>query len=69
MFLNIDSDGNGSMDYTEFVVAAIDMLQFLTEERLQAAFKLQDRENTGFINTKNIPIEQFFGQVDEDTKQ
>ena len=57
MFLNIDSAGTGSIEYTEFVVAAIDMLSFLTEERLQAAFKLQDRENKGFINTKNIPIE------------
>ena len=57
MFENIDSAGSGAIEYSEFIIASTDMSQFMTEERLQAAFQLLDSENKGYLNTKDIPIE------------
>ncbi len=39
---NIDMDKNGSIDYTEFVIATIDKNKLLSRERLVAAFKMFD---------------------------
>ena len=33
-----DSDGNGYIDYTEFVVATIDKKKLLSKENVQASF-------------------------------
>ena len=38
MFAKIDLDGNGSIDYTEFVMATINEQQLVTTERLKVAF-------------------------------
>ena len=35
---SLDKDGNGFIDYTEFITAAIDKVAFLNQENLRAAF-------------------------------
>jgi Ca2+-binding EF-hand superfamily protein len=35
---SLDKDGNGFIDYTEFITAAIDKTAFLNRENLRAAF-------------------------------
>ena len=35
MFKNIDIDGNGSIDYTEFVMATMNEKNLVTNEKLQ----------------------------------
>jgi Ca2+-binding EF-hand superfamily protein len=35
---SLDKDGNGFIDYTEFITAAIDKAAFLNRENLRAAF-------------------------------
>ena len=35
---SLDKDGNGFIDYTEFITAAIDKVAFLNKENLKAAF-------------------------------
>ena len=35
---SLDKDGNGFVDYTEFITAAIDKVAFLNKENLRAAF-------------------------------
>lgn len=40
---NVDSDKNGSIDYSEFISATIDKRKLLSKERLKAAFSIFDR--------------------------
>lgn len=49
MFSKIDCDGNGYIDYTEFVAAAMDLNDLLTEEKLQRAFDMFDQDKSGSI--------------------
>lgn len=35
MFAKIDLDGNGTIDYTEFVMATMDETRLITNERLK----------------------------------
>lgn len=43
MFFAVDTDGSGFIDYSEFVVAAMNEKNLLTNERLQQAFKMFDK--------------------------
>lgn len=43
MFAKIDLDGNGTIDYTEFLMAAVNQKKLLTDERLQMAFEMFDK--------------------------
>jgi len=78
LFDAIDTDGSGSIDYTEFVVATISEKNLLTKERLEASFKMFDRDNSGSIsadeikevlakgkNTSAATIENIIKEVDE----
>lgn len=38
----IDTDHNGKIDYTEFITATIDKKNFLSKDRLRAAFQIFD---------------------------
>lgn len=49
MFDAVDTDQSGYIDYTEFVVASANEKALLTNERLQAAFKMFDKDNSGMI--------------------
>lgn len=39
---SLDKDGNGYIDYTEFITAAIDKVAFLNREKLKEAFQILD---------------------------
>lgn len=39
-----DSDGSGEIDYSEWVVATMDKRKLLTNEKLEVAFNLFDRD-------------------------
>ena len=54
MFERIDLDGNGTIDYTEFVMATISEGNLVTEERLKQAFKMFDKDNSGALSPEEI---------------
>lgn len=54
MFKNIDIDGNGSIDYTEFVMASMNEKNIVTKEKLQQAFKMFDKDGSGTITADEI---------------
>lgn len=54
MFKKVDTDNSGYIDYTEFVVASIDESQLLNKEKLQAAFRMFDKDGSGSISTDEI---------------
>lgn len=49
MFNEIDMDGNGTIDYTEFVMATMNEKTVLTNDKLEQAFKMFDKVSHSFI--------------------
>ena len=49
-----DTDGNGYIDYTEFLTATINWKVALSNERLIAAFKVYDKDGDGKISLKEL---------------
>ena len=43
MFNAVDTDRSGFIDYSEFVIAAMNEKQLLTQDKLQSAFKMFDK--------------------------
>jgi calcium-dependent protein kinase len=50
----VDTDQNGWIDYSEFVMATLDKKNLLSDERLETAFRIFDKDNNGFIDASEI---------------
>lgn len=50
----VDTDQNGWIDYSEFVMATLNKKNLLSDERLEAAFRIFDKDNNGFIDAQEI---------------
>ena len=67
IFAKVDIDGSGQIDYSEWVVATIDKEKLLTQEKLQAAFNLFDKDGGGSINATEVKDVLCSGQnLDDD---
>ncbi len=51
---SMDQDGNGVIDYTEFITAAIDKVALLNKKNLVSAFQLIDTDNNGMITVEEL---------------
>ena len=54
MFDSVDTDKSGYIDYSEFVIATMNEKQLLTNEKLTAAFKMFDKDDSGSISKDEI---------------
>jgi len=61
MFNAVDTDKSGFIDYSEFVVAAMNENQLTSNEKLQAAFKMFDKDGSGIISPDEIKDVLSFG--------
>jgi calcium-dependent protein kinase len=61
MFKQVDTDGSGFIDYSEFVVAAMNEKQLTTNDKLKAAFKMFDKDGSGIITPDEIKEVLCFG--------
>lgn len=50
----MDTNGNGTIDYSEFLAANLKLTELLTNEKLQAAFNLFDIDQNGRITLEEI---------------
>jgi len=62
MFNAVDADRSGFIDYTEFIVATVNSEEFNSNEFLQAAFKLFDKDGSGSISADEIKQVLGFGK-------
>lgn len=49
-----DTDGSGEIDYSEFVVATMDKRKLLSNEKLESAFNLFDKDGSGSISASEV---------------
>lgn len=67
MFDKVDTDKSGAIDYSEFVVATMNEKNLLSNNKLQTAFKMFDKDGGGSISTDEIKQVLSFGQnLDEE---
>lgn len=46
-FQDLDQDGSGKVDFTEFMVASLNKEKLLSRDRIEKAFKLIDEDGNG----------------------
>jgi len=50
----VDANGSGALDYSEFVMATINRQKLLSKERLEATFKMFDKDGSGYLEIDEI---------------
>ena len=63
----IDVDGNGFIEYEEFLRAGLNKAKIITNENLETSFKLYDINKRGKINSKELGM--VLGQGDDNIKE
>lgn len=58
----MDADGSGEIEYSEFVVATLNEKNLLSNNKLQTAFKMFDKDGGGTISVDEIKEVLSFGQ-------
>lgn len=54
IFSAIDTDGNGVIDYSEFLMATMSDKDLMSKEKLKAAFRVFDKDGDGTITPDEI---------------
>lgn len=54
IFQEVDLDGNGEIEFSEWVVASIDKNSLITDDKLKMAFGLFDKDGGGTIDSKEV---------------
>ena len=63
----MDLNKDGKIEYSEFIVAALDEKNLMSEKRLKAAFDMYDKDKSGSISVDEIKKVLSFGKdIDEE---
>lgn len=53
---SLDTDGSGSIDYSEFLASTLSAKQYMREETAWAAFRMFDKDNNGEISKEELAL-------------
>ena len=66
IFDKMDMNKDGKIEYSEFIVAALDEKNLMSEKRLRTAFEMFDKDKSGSISVDEIKKVLSFGKdIDE----
>lgn len=66
IFKKMDMNNDGKIEYSEFIVAALDEKNLMSEKRLKTAFEMFDKDKSGSISVDEIKKVLSFGKdIDE----
>ena len=54
IMIKLDLNNNGSIDYSEFMIANVDLSKLLQEDKLREAFNLFDQDKSGTITLNEV---------------
>jgi len=54
LIARVDADGDGEINYSEFLMAALNRNAVLTSERLEVAFRMFDKDGNGEISIQEL---------------
>lgn len=54
LFSKVDADGSGTIEYSEFVIASMNEKNLLSNNKLQTAFKMFDKDGGGTISIDEV---------------
>ena len=54
IFEEVDLDGNGDIEFSEWIVASIDKKSLITDEKLKLAFQLFDKDGSQSIAAEEV---------------
>ena len=54
IWMKIDLDGSGAIDYTEWTVGTINKANIITKQKLKKAFEMFDLDGSGRISSSEI---------------
>ena len=60
----VDINQSGKVDFTEFLIAAMNHEKLLSVSKMEQAFKILDLDGDGFIDKQEL--EQVMGEIEED---
>lgn len=66
-----DTDGSGTINYTEFIAATMEQNLYLKEENLRTAFQMFDKDGSGKISIEEMKLAlgaELEGQTDDETE-
>lgn len=50
----IDTDGNGTLEYSEYLAASVDRKILLSDKKLRVAFNMLDKDGSEFISLNEL---------------
>ena len=65
MCSRIDADGSGEIDYSEWVIAAVDKRNMMTDQNLKKIFGMFDKDGGGSIELPELEAVILAGQAIE----
>ena len=69
IFKEVDLDGNGEIEFSEWIVASIDKNSLITDEKLKLAFALFDKDGGGTIDSAEVKATLTGFNQEEETEE